>query len=156
MNYLGFALLVVIVPLGAFDVSCVNRNTDDCCRGDIVIEMGINTIETNAFKGCTITNVVIPNTITLIGDSAFANNQLTNLIIPESVTFIGDSAFENNPLAYVCYMGPIIPSYSFSPYIIVEPCPRPTSQPSGQPSEGPTGQPSGEPSGEPTGQPYLL
>ena len=63
----------------------------------IVVEEGITSIGTNAFRGSTVAaNVSIPSTLTSIGDYAFLRcTSLTSIEIPNSVTSIGLSAFSS-------------------------------------------------------------
>ncbi len=59
-----------------------------------VIDSGITTIGSNAFRNCTsLTSVSIPGSVATIGAFAFRNcDGLTNMTIPNGVTTIGDSA----------------------------------------------------------------
>ena len=66
-------------------------------NGEGVLEFYGNTIQHNAFSGCSnLTSVTIPEGVTTIGSSAFSGcSSLTCVTIPDSVTSIGDSAFSN-------------------------------------------------------------
>ncbi|MBQ8287624.1 MAG: leucine-rich repeat domain-containing protein [Clostridia bacterium] len=61
----------------------------------VIIENGVTTISSDAFRGCyNLTSVEIPNSVTEIGSEAFSHcNNLTNITIPDSVTEIGYKAF---------------------------------------------------------------
>ena len=58
--------------------------------------MGVTTIGTYAFKGCSkLTNVTTPGSVTEIGDYAFSGcTRLTSIVIGDGVTTIGTYAFE--------------------------------------------------------------
>ena len=64
---------------------------------DIVIESGVTTIGSYAFKGCYYaTSISIPTSVTTIGSYAFDDcNDVTSISIPAGVMTIGSSAFEN-------------------------------------------------------------
>ncbi len=57
--------------------------------------IGLNSINANAFQGCSgLTSVEIPNSVIMIGQSAFNGcSGLTSVEIPNSVIMIGQSAF---------------------------------------------------------------
>lgn len=60
----------------------------------VVIENGITSVGSYAFKDCTnLTDVSIPDSVHTIDVSAFDNTGLTKVTIPDSVNKIGDSAF---------------------------------------------------------------
>lgn len=63
---------------------------------DLEIPDGINTIQNNAFQGCSgLLSVTIPNSVVTIGDNAFEDcTGLTSIEIPNSVTEIGWVAFD--------------------------------------------------------------
>jgi hypothetical protein len=61
---------------------------------DVIDDLPVTTVGTNAFYGRSLTNVTIPNTVTSIGDSAFEYcTNLTSVTIPNGVTNIGGGAF---------------------------------------------------------------
>lgn len=62
----------------------------------VIIEPGITSIGSNAFRGCTsLTEVEIADTVTSIGQSAFYTcAKLTGITIPDNVTVIGNGAFD--------------------------------------------------------------
>ena len=62
----------------------------------VVIEVGVTSIGSSAFYGCSgLTNVTTPNSVTSIGSSAFYGcSGLTSVTIPNSVTSIGGYAFQ--------------------------------------------------------------
>ncbi len=64
---------------------------------DIVIESGVTTIGSYAFKGCYYaTSISIPTSVTTIGSYAFDDcNDVTSISIPAGVMTIGSHAFEN-------------------------------------------------------------
>ena len=64
---------------------------------DIVIESGVTTIGSYAFKRCYYaTSISIPTSVTTIGSYAFDDcNDVTSISIPAGVMTIGSSAFEN-------------------------------------------------------------
>lgn len=66
-------------------------------RTDIVrvkIGNGITSIESCAFRKCSLTSITIPNTVTIIGDMAFYNCENLKIVtIPNGVASIGDYAF---------------------------------------------------------------
>ena len=64
---------------------------------DIVIESGVTTIGSYAFKGCYYaTSISIPTSVETIGSYAFDDcNAVTSISIPAGVMTIGSSAFEN-------------------------------------------------------------
>lgn len=60
----------------------------------VVLNEGIETIESNAFWCCTkLKEVNLPSTLVSIGDNAFQGTAITDLVIPNSVTTIGQTAF---------------------------------------------------------------
>ena len=63
----------------------------------IVIESGVTTVGSYAFKGCYyVTSISIPTSVTTIGSYAFEDcNYVTSISIPAGVTTIGSHAFEN-------------------------------------------------------------
>ena len=63
----------------------------------IVIESGVTTVGSYAFKGCYYaTSISIPTSVTTIGSYAFEDcNYVTSISIPAGVTTIGSHAFEN-------------------------------------------------------------
>ena len=63
----------------------------------IVIESGVTTVGSYAFKGCYYTeSISIPTSVTTIGSYAFEEcNNVTSISIPAGVTTIGSHAFEN-------------------------------------------------------------
>ena len=71
------------------------------CNSDqissIIIPASVNTIEPNAFDGCSVTGVSFESGIQLltIPADAFWGTGLTSIIIPASVTTIGHDAFED-------------------------------------------------------------
>ena len=62
---------------------------------DLTISEGIETINKDAFRGCTFSGELsLPSTLTSIGDSAFYNCKFTgSLVLPENLTSIGVQAF---------------------------------------------------------------
>jgi hypothetical protein len=63
----------------------------------VTLPNSVNSIATNAFRGCTnFTSVTLPNNVTSIGSSAFGNcTSLTSINIPNNVTTISPQAFQN-------------------------------------------------------------
>ena len=60
----------------------------------VVIEDGVTSIGTYAFRSINVTSVTIPNSVTSIGTYAFYNcSSLTNVTIGSSVTAIGEYVF---------------------------------------------------------------
>jgi len=79
----------------------------------IVIEEGVTTIGSHAFRGPAtaaghaLTSVTLPNTLTIIGENAFRDARiLPAIVIPAGVTVIDSAAFRNNNLlASVTFAG---------------------------------------------------
>ncbi len=103
---------------GAFK-NCVNIK-------NLIFEEGIETIEENAFFGCTgLESVVFPSTLIKIGNNAFENcNHLENVVFSEGIKYIGEKAFYDcfriknisqlpSSLEYVGYMGLYFPACMF-------------------------------------------
>ena len=67
-------------------------------RENVVIPVGVTTIENGAFDDADLISVTFPNTLTSIGSQAFRSNNLISLEIPSSVTYIAASAFNSNQL----------------------------------------------------------
>jgi len=77
--------------------------------GSIIIPTGIDSIEDDAFNGCSnLTGVIIPDGVMRIGVRAFRGcTKLTNIAIPESVTNIEQNAFAVTGLTRVTFRGTI-------------------------------------------------
>lgn len=64
--------------------------------GAVVIEEGIKTISSSAFKNCKIKSVNNPSTLTAFGEYSFYGcTSLTTVNIPEGITTIPDRCFQN-------------------------------------------------------------
>ena len=62
--------------------------------GSYNIPLGVTDIESNAFIGCSLTDVTIPDSVTSIGDAAFFDCfSLTSVTIPDSATNFGAGVF---------------------------------------------------------------
>lgn len=61
----------------------------------VIIEKGVTSIGSRAFRRCSLTSVTIPDSVTSIGESAFWYCSLTSVTIPDSITSIGESAFSD-------------------------------------------------------------
>jgi len=68
---------------------------------EVIIEDGITSIGTYAFRSNQLTSITIPNSVISIGDVSFDHNKLTSITIPNSVTNIGNCAFSNNELTSI-------------------------------------------------------
>ena len=77
---------------GKFSLLCCPRAR----TGNFEIPADVDTIEDNAFAGCTeLTGITIPTGVAEIGNDAFIDcNKLTSLTVPAGVTEIGDEAFK--------------------------------------------------------------
>ena len=61
-----------------------------------VIEEGVLSVGTNAFKNCaSLTSVSLPGTLTAIGSYAFYNTAITSVSLPASVDYIAEFAFSD-------------------------------------------------------------
>ena len=67
-------------------------------RENVVIPVGVTTIENGAFDDTDLISVTFPNTLTSIGSQAFRSNNLISLEIPSSVTSLAPNAFNANQL----------------------------------------------------------
>ena len=67
-------------------------------RENVVIPVGVTTIENGAFEDADLISVTFPNTLTSIGSQAFRSNNLISLEIPSSVTSLAPNAFNANQL----------------------------------------------------------
>ena len=66
----------------------------------IVVEEGITSIGTNAFRGSSVaTSVGLPSTVTSIGESAFSGCAATDINLPENLQSIGKNAFHQSGIA---------------------------------------------------------
>lgn len=72
----------------------------------VKLPMGLETIGTEAFKGCTaLKGVYLPASVNKIENSAFENcTAMTQISVPKAVTSIGDAAFKGDMRLYLVYM----------------------------------------------------
>jgi len=61
--------------------------------GVVVIEDGVTSIGSQAFRGTNLVSVSIPNSVTRFGTGAFMRSGLTSITIPDGVITIGDDVF---------------------------------------------------------------
>ncbi len=96
---------VKIVVLGK-GVTELGRGFDESCVEKVVLNEGLTTISSRAFrKTYNLQEVVFSSTVTTVADNAFQSSGIKNIVFPVNVTSIGDSAFTASTVEDVIIKG---------------------------------------------------
>ena len=87
-------LTSVTIPVGVTSIG--TSAFSGCSIESLELPEGITTIKDCAFYGCKFTSISMPNTLLTIGASAFQGSGLIDVIIPNSVTSMGMHAFRES------------------------------------------------------------
>ena len=73
------------------------------CKGSLILDASVKTIDTRAFYKAEITSVTFPKSLQSIGEGAFLGTKIESVILPDSLTEIAGSAFESVPLNSISF-----------------------------------------------------